>query len=173
MQAHFRPNGVHLTVLADGCGVICRFAIRQDTPVAERIFAIRIDIFGIEGQGEILFEFDIHSHIGISQGKGAKSHFSAHMDALVLFEIRLAGSEIDVSRRTELPRRLKNIGFLTIKELYFLHIIQRVTAQVHLSVLGISQLYSVVIHRGMLASHRADIDGLDSPHSAVVFYLHA
>ena len=55
MQAQFRTNGIHISVLADGCGVIRRFAIRQDTPVAERIFAVRIDIFGIEGQGEILF----------------------------------------------------------------------------------------------------------------------
>ena len=50
------------------------------------------------------------------------------MYALVRLKIRLAGSEIDVSRRTELPRRLKNIGFLAVKELNFLHVIQRVAA---------------------------------------------
>ena len=88
-------------------------------------------------------------------------------------EIRFAGSEIDIARRTELPCRLEDIGFLAVEELYLLHVVERETPQVHLPVLGVAELDTVVIDCGMLASHGADINGLDAPHSAVVFELHA
>ena len=94
------------------------------------------------------------------------------MHLLVLFKIRFTGREIHVSRRAKLPCRLEDIGFLAVKELYLLQVIQRETSQIHLPVLGITELHTVIVHRRMLASHGADIDGLDTSHSAVVLELY-
>ena len=91
------------------------------------------------------------------------------MHTLVLLKIRFTRREIDITCRAELTGGLKDIGFLTVKELDLLHVIQGETPQVHLSVLSIAKLNTIIINRGMLASHRPYIDRLDTSHSAVVF----
>ena len=173
MQPQLGTHGIDVAVLTNGSGVIRHLAIREDTAVAEGILTVRIDIFCIESERERIRQFDIHAHIRVCQRERAKAHLRAHMHAFIILKIRFAGRQIDIACRTELPRRLENIGFLALVELYLLHIIQREATQVHLSVLCIAQLHTIIIDSGMLTSHRAHIDGLDTPYSTVVFQLHA
>ena len=48
-----------------------------------------------------------------------------HMDTLVLLKVGLAGSQIDIAGSAELTRRLEDVGFLTVIDLYLLHVVQR------------------------------------------------
>ena len=49
MKPQLGTHGIDISVLADSRGVIRRLTRRQDAAVAERVFAGRIDILGIEG----------------------------------------------------------------------------------------------------------------------------
>ena len=172
MQTEFGTHSVYIAVLTHRRGVIRRLAGRQHTAIAEGVLAIRIHVLGIKGQREALRQLDIDAHIGVRKRERAKTHLPVYVHLLVLFKIRFTGREIHVSRSAKLPCRLEDIGFLAVKELYLLEVIQRETSQIHLPVLSVAKLHAVIVHRRVLASHGADIDGLDTSHSAVVLELY-
>ena len=60
---------------------------------------------------------------------------------------------------------------LTVIEGNLLYVVKGKLSQVCLSVLRIAQLYAVVIHSQMLASHRADVYRLQTAYAAVVLHL--
>ena len=173
MQPEFGPHGIDIAVLAYGGGVIGGRAVRQHALVTEGVFAVRVNVLGIEGEGQRVRQLDIDAHVGVRQRKRPKAHLRAYVCALARFKIRFARSEIDVARRTELLGGLEDIGFLAFVELDLLEVIEAETSQVHLSVLGIAELHSVVVHGGVLATHRADVDSLDTSYSTVVLELDA
>ena len=173
MQSQFRAHRIDIAVLPDSRGIIRRLAVGQHASVAEWVLTIRIDVLCIHRQRQPVFEFYIDTHIRIRQRKRTETHLCPHMYFFIISEIRLAGRQIHIAGSTELTGGLEDIRFLTVEERNLFHIIQREPSQVHLSVLGITELYSVVIHRGVLAAHRAHIDRLDASYSAVILKLHA
>ena len=81
--------------------------------------------------------------------------------------------DVDRSGGSEILGRLENIALLTVVERDLLHVVQREAPQIDLSVLGVAQLDAVVEHGHVVSAHRADVDGLQAAHAAIVLELHA
>ena len=128
IQTALHAHGIDVSVLADGRRVIGYFARRQYAAIAEGVLAIRIDIFRIEIERKGLREFEIEAYIRVGERKRTTPHLRAYVHAFLIFKIRPAGGQIDISRRTKLSRRLEDIGLLALIELDLLHIIERETA---------------------------------------------
>ena len=62
---------------------------------------------------------------------------------------------------------------LTIIERDFLHVVERELSEVDLPILRITEFDAVIENTEMVGSHTADINGLDTSHSAIVFQLQA
>ena len=172
VQSRFGTHSIDVAILTNSRSVVSHLPIRQNTLISERILAIGIDILRVKSHTYPLCQTHIHTYGGICQRKTAGTHLRTDMHFLTFPEIRFSRSEIHISRTAELTCRLPNIGFLSVVERNLLHIIQRKTPQINLPVLRITYLYPIVIHRRMLAAHRAHVDGLDTSHSAIVFKLH-
>ena len=87
------------------------------------------------------------------------------------FKFRATCRQIDRARRTEFPSRLEYLAFLTVIQRYFLYIFKRKLAQIHLSVLSISQLNSIIINTHVVCTHAANVDSFQSSHATVVLNL--
>ena len=124
MQTEFRTDGIDIAVLTNCSSIISRLSGREYTFITEGILTVRIDILGIKRQREVVYQFDIHPYTRIRQSKGTEAHLSTHVHTLVLLKIRFTRREIDITCRTELTGGLEDIGFLTVKELDLLHVIQ-------------------------------------------------
>ena len=95
------------------------------------------------------------------------------MAALVVLKPWTAGAYVDGSCVGKLAGRLEDGTLLTVVEQQLLDVVQRELSQIHLSVLGIAQLYAVVEDAQVAGAHAAHIDGLDASHASVVLQLHA
>ena len=173
VQSQFGSYGLYVAVLAHGRRVVGGLAVRQYAAVAEVVLTVRIDVLRIHRQRKAVGELYVDAYAWVGECERTEPHSAAYVYFLALPEVGFAGSQVHIACRTELACRLHDVGFLTVVELDFLHVVQRETSQVHLSVLGITQLYAVVIDGSMLTAHRAHVDGLDTTYAAVVFELYA
>ena len=80
---------------------------------------------------------------------------------------------VDCRGGAEVFRCLEDVGFLAVVERDGVDVVEGVSSEVDLPVLSIVELYAVVEHADVLATHAADVDGFDAAHAAVVFYLYA
>lgn len=173
MQSQFGAYGIHVAVLANSRGVVGRLARRQYAAIAEGISSVGMHVLGIHGEREPVREAHVSPYVGVGQTERAEAHLAVYVHFLAFAEIGFAGGEIYVTRCAELASRLKDIRFLTFVELDLLHVVQREASQIHLSVLSVAELHAVVIDGRVLATHRADVDGLDTTYAAVVLELYA
>ena len=82
-------------------------------------------------------------------------------------------SYIDGSCVPKVGGWLEDGTLLSVIERDFLHVVERELPEVYLSVLCITQCYSVVTDAKVMSTHRTDVDGLDTPYATIVLQLDA
>ena len=173
LQAALEAYGVDVAVLSDGCGVVCYLARGGDTSVAELIFPAGVYPLGVEGGAEVFAYLVLEQDRWIDSSERAGLYPGFEMGGFAFGKFRTACRQVNRPGRAELARRLEDVASLSVVERYLLDILQRKFAEVYLSVLGIAELYAVVIYPHVVAAHAAYVYGLDTAHAAVIFQLHA
>ena len=74
---------------------------------------------------------------------------------------------------TKVTGGLEDGTLLSVIQSDFLHIVERELSEVYLTVLGITQLDTVVADTQVMGTHRTDIDGLDTSHTTIVLQLNS
>ena len=171
VQSRVDAQGVDVAVVAHGGGVVLQCPAYVHAPVAELVVALRRDPLRADSRTDIVTDFVLVKQSRVEQSIGTELHFGRQVGILLPFEPGAAGGEINATRRAELSRRLEDVAFLSVIERDFLDVVQRELAQVHLPVLCVAQLYAVVIYARVVRTHAADVDRLQSGHTAVVFDL--
>ncbi len=129
--------------------------------------------FGVHRQAQLLRQFGVKEQRRIDKRKRTRFQPRTDMHILARLELRATRIEVDTPRRAELSGRLKDVTFLPVVERNLVNVLERELTQIHLPVLGVTELNTIVIDAQMVRTHRADINRLDAPYPAIVFYLHA
>ena len=162
---------MHVAILAHRGSVPGYGAVAKLLAVAKVVLASGIGVLGIERHAHVAAKAVLPAQAGIGEAKGARAHRHVEIVVFLPAELGAAGFDIHRSCRAKVARGLENLTLLTIVERNLLNVVERETAQVYLSVLGVTQLDAVVEHSQVVGAHRADVDGLDAAHSAIVLHL--
>ena len=173
VKADFGPDCVDVAVVACCGGVVCHGAVRGRLAVAEFVAAVAVYNFGVHRQTHVFRQFNVNKHRRVDERETAGLHACAYVRFPVWGKFRPARGEIDIAGAAEFARRLQYIAFLAVEEADFVDVLERELSEIHLPVLGVAQLYAVVVHARVLAAHAPHVDGLDAANAAVVLYLHA
>ena len=173
VQSRFETDRVDVAILPHSRGVIGKLAGWRDTPVPELVLTRCIEPLAVETETDCVAEFIIKRNCGIEQIKRTctQAHFKTRF--LPFGKLREAGGQIYRPGGSKLACRLEYLTFLTVIQAHSLYIVKRVFSEVHLAVLGIAELYSIVVHSHVIGAHGAYIHRLDSAHTSVVLELHA
>ena len=173
VEPGLHAGGVYVAVLPVGCRVVGDLAQRVAAAVAEFVPAGGVGPLAAERRADGVGDLVLVAHRGVDEPERAGLHRGLEIGPLALLEAGAPRGYVDRSGGSEILGRLENVAFLTVVERYFLHVVQREASQIDLSVLGVAQLDAVVEHGHVVGAHRADVDGFQTAHAAVVFELHA
>ena len=109
----------------------------------------------------------------LSEAKRAGAHGDVEIVALIALESRASGAQVHGTGGAKVACGLENLALLSVINRYFAYVVEREAPQVDLTILGIAKLNAVVEHAQVIGTHRADVDGLDAAHAAIVLDLHA
>ena len=167
-QAFFQAESIHIAVAADGGRVV---AVVHT--IGELVASGRIQIFPAQRGTDPFAQLPVPYQSGIGRAEGAGLEGGFELLLLAVGKPGDTGLQVDAARRPEILGGLKDGALLAVVQGHCLHIVQREPAQVHRAVLRIAQLDAVIEHAHMVGAHAADIDGLQSAHTAIVLDLHA
>ena len=102
-----------------------------------------------------------------------RTGFESSFQAIVLSfaKRRMTSCHVDGTGWSKILCRLKDSALLAIVEWNGLHVIQRETSQIDLSVLSISQLNAVIEYAHMLSAKSTYVDSLQTTDSSIILYL--
>ena len=172
LQTALKAHGVDVAVLPGSRGVVGHLARGGNPLVAEFVLTARVGPLAVEGHAHALAELVFEEHRGVDQVERPRFERGLQVRLLARLELGPTGGEVDGTGRTELAGRLEYLTLLPVVERNLLDILEREFSQIHLAVLGIAQLDAVVIYTHVVGTHAADVDGLQTAHTAVILNLY-
>ncbi len=122
---------------------------------------------------DVVRQFVLVQDTGIRQSECTGFHGGNNVVVPAGFELRTAGFDIQRSGTAKVLGGLKDFALLPVIQGYFFHILQRELTQVHRSILGITDFYTIIEHTQMMCAHRADIHRFETAYAAIILDLHA
>ncbi len=125
------PQGAHVAVAAHGRGVV---SVGLD--IGEPVSSRRVEVLGIERTGDAVGQPLLVEHRGIHRPERTALERQFQPIAPLRIEIGRAGLQIDGTGRGIILGRLDSRALLPVVEGHGGHVVERILAQVDLSVLG-------------------------------------
>ena len=110
---------------------------------------------------------------GVEEVEGATSQARSQIGLCSIRKGRLACLKVYGTARPKVLGGLQVATLLSIEDLYRLHIVEGILAEVYLPILRIAQLHTIVKDTDVVSTHAAYVDGLESTDPAEVLDLNA
>ena len=135
------------------------------------ITPVRVRVFRARGEVNILGYFLLVQNRRISQTEGTGFHGHGHVIGFIR-KSRTTRTQIERTGGTKVLGGLEDLRALTVVQRNLLDVLHGEFTQIDCTILGVTDLDTVIENTQVMGSHRTQIDGLQTTYSTIILDLH-